>query len=206
MNRWIGSLLLELGSSGQQNGSIFEEETDNTSSDGIWRKELEQLEDDDYFRREIDREISSMFPHRRRRTRGASSSPIVKISTPSQRRGSLSEEHLVGKRPIGASLVGQALKDRILVISSQTSQEFINLQSPCDWSKESTNELVLLYQAGPVLFLDEVDVDIEDFHPDDLTESDSEDDVWTKDAKVMHSTIARIVTDWLAMLSAFDYI
>jgi hypothetical protein len=141
--------------------------------------------------------------------------PVNEIS-----RRSVSELDLLGQRPTGATMVGQAMKDRILILSSLDLDLFVDEEVneeeivPCQWNRQSVEELASLYQAGPVLYLSDCDLD-EDVK-ENLLEIDSKTtingssqdsrDVWTVSTIKTHAKIARIVSDWFSMLASFNYI
>ena len=73
------------------------------------------------------------------------------------------------------------------------------------WDRRSVEELAQLYKATPVIYLPSYGTDANDYNGGACQE-DFEPPVWTDGDKQRHSTIAQAISDWLHMLTAFNYL
>jgi len=97
---------------------------------------------------------------------------------------------LVGARPVLAVAVGEALQNRILVISTEKEYEREEVD---DWSHASCQELAALYKAGAV---------INTLQARDLEREEEQDETALADEDVLNT----IICDWLNLLTHCNFL
>ena len=133
----------------------------------------------------------------------------------------------LGNLPIGtkALSIGNSLKDRILIVSTidndnnneliinnsniinndNDNNYFESLFPNDNWGYEAADELAKLYNAGPVIRLDNKNDDDDD-DDDDINDDDDDDSNINDDINTGHKRLSTILTDWLSMLSIMKYL
>lgn len=136
----------------------------------------------------------------------------------------LSIHDLIGAPVTSASLVGQALKNRILVINSGRGfkiESAIDYEIPSytadDWGDLAIEELANMYKASPVIYLceevdEEIDIDddeafdVDTRQGENINDPDAASDDYFLLAKShrTHRKLSKIVSDWFFMLPKFS--
>lgn len=165
--------------------------------DESWRAEIDQFELD---------QISAADPFLRHSKQKEQLMAIKYNIAPQTQvpalRSKLTAQQLVGGLPTKFSEVGDALKNRILIIN--TISEFSNKE----WGQSNCEEVSALYDAGNVISFKEESSEsrLNSARTMVIEGDDDDDDIWTDDAKYRHQFLSNVIGDWFSLLSQFEYI
>lgn len=217
----LHTLLQQLqGVTDESNDTLAEMTAPERDDDSTWRSELQMLEEErepDPFQRQWQQKQQLMKIKYAVDASAGVSLGKVQGAAPEP----LTAAGLVGSCPTlqQARDVGRALHNRLLIVNT-FKRDGDDAEKEEEWSLRNCRELSAMYDAGPVLSFDD---DFDDEEEEEGGEEEEEGDqvgqakgreafnevgatVWHAAAKRKHLLLGTAISDWLAMLTTFEYL